>query len=1509
MTELSERVAALSADERAALMRRLRPASAARSATIPVRQRALPATFPVSFEQRRLWFLDRFEPGSAQHNIPFALSIEGELDLAALRRTLNELVERHESLRTTFLDEGGIPVQLVGRPYPVALTVIDLSGEDVAERDGMARALLAEEAAVPFDLHVGPLWRASVVQLDSRRHLLAITVHHIVCDGWSSGVLLTDLVNAYRGTIGPGPSVQYADYAVWQRDTVTDDHLAFWTAQLAGAAALDLPTDRPRPPVRRYRGAMVTESIPRELVDILDAFSMAHGVTPFVTLCAALQVLLARYAGQRDFALGTALAGRDRPELEGVVGFLARTVAVRSDVSSAATFAGLLRRVHERLLAVFEHSQMPFERLVDRLDLPRDPSRSPVFGVLLALLNTPAVSVDLPGLRLRTVERDTRAAQFDLSFYLTPTPTGLDCGIEYDTDLFDKSTVDSLAEGYLTVLAAAMAEPDLPLHRLPVLSARQRHRQLLEWNHTDAAYPHTSLGELVVASPAPAVLDPRTGARLSYAELDATANRVANRLLAEGIRPGDLVGVGVRRSHLLPALLLGVLRSGAAYVPVEPDYPADRLSTMADDAGLRLLLAEPATVDKIPGVRALLVDAAADAPATPPPVTVHPEQAAYVIYTSGSTGRPKGVVVSHRALVNLLCAVVRRLDLDERTVLLAVTSLSFDIAGLELFAPLVAGGQVVVCGRETAGAGEALSGVLAAVGPTVMQATPATWRMLLDAGWAGSPGLIALCGGEALPGELATQLAERTAVVWNMYGPTETTVWSGAVRVDGPDVTIGGPLANSRFYLLDTTGQPVPPRVPGELYLAGHGLAHGYVNQPAQTAARFLPDPFAGRPGARMYRTGDQARWRTDGRIEFLGRLDDQVKVRGYRIELGDVEAALSAMPGVAQAVVAVRPGRDEPQLVGYVVGAHGAPPTVAELRNYLTDVLPAYMIPARFAALDALPLTPNGKVDRKALPDPLAAAVDTGVAHREPVGEVELTLASVWSELLGVPRVGRDDNFFAVGGDSLVAVRMVSQAAQQGVSITTKQVFVHQTLAELAAAAGTVTLLAEQGPVTGACPLPIAVHQFYESHNRQADFHSLAFLMQARERLDAELLDGVLVDLVAHHDALRTRLIPGTPARLSIDPCRPGPLLEHVDLSTLSDEDVVVALAEWTARVETGFVAAEGGLFRAVLFDLGPARPQRILLAGHYLVADVVSWHILIGDLDVVYRKRSRGEPYRLPAKSTAVPQWLHRVAEYAASDDVAAEVPLWTDEARDLAVPIAVDHPDGDNRFAANDAAFLVLSVDETAELLERVTKGAKLPLDAVLLAGIADAMTEPGGPGLLPVDIYVPGRDSPFEDVDLSRTVGWLTYRYPMWLRYDRAIDPRARVTAIAAQLRAVPRGGIGYGALRYYREDDGIAATLRGQPVPDVVFNFFGHAPGGFQVFQPLAGTSGHYHDVESERARLVMINGAVFRGQLRLEWEYSAGRHDAESITGFIDRAKRFLLDLTDACPPRARGGN
>jgi amino acid adenylation domain-containing protein len=1041
----------------------------------PLRAAPRDHPLPLSFAQERLWYLQKLDPEGAAYNLQANLRFTGAFDRGVLQRALVELVRRHEPLRTRFEDREGRPVQVIDPPpAEVPLPVHDLGGLPPAERAREAQRVANAEARRPFDLERAPSFRARLLALGPDAHELLVTQHHLITDGWSIALLVEDLLALHgalaRGAPVPPPAsaLQYADFASWQRQWLDGEalerQLAYWRQRLRGAPpALELPTDRPRPPVQTSRGATLAFRLPKDVADAVRATSRAEGVSPFMTLLAAFKAVLARHCGQDDILVGTANGNRPLVETERVLGLFVNTLVLRTDLGGNPTFRELLGRVRRGVLDAYAHGELPFEKLVEDLRPPRDLSRSPIFQVLFVIQNTPLEALNRDGQKGVIGERGT--AGYDLSVYLIETADGYAGSLEYSTDLFDEGTIARLAGHFRTLLEAAVRAPGTRVRALPMLEERERDLAVRGWNQTPpAAVPEPLLHRAIAAQAArtPDRVAVACGPEaLTYREVEARANQLARRLRALGVRAEDRVGIALERSAGMVVALLGTLKAGAAYVPLDPGFPAARLALMAEDAGLRALVTQESLREEVPqaGAAVLSLDgdrealaAESDQPLSGP--DPGPDALAYILYTSGSTGRPKGVQVPHRALTTFLAATGERPGLGPDDALLAVTTLSFDIAGLELYLPLLRGARVEIATREEATDGGLLLARLQACGATVMQATPATWRLLVEAGWGGGT-LKVLCGGEALPGDLAAELLRRGSSVWNMYGPTETTIWSAVHRVEAaePVVPLGQPIAQTRLFVLDRYLEPLPPGADGELYIGGAGVARGYWNRPDLTAERFLPDPFAEEPGARMYRTGDRVRRRPDGTVDFLGRLDTQVKVRGFRIEVAEVEAELRRLPGVRQAVVVTRShGGGDSSLAAYVVFGAGVEPTVTEMRTHLKRALPPYMVPSSFVALDALPLTPNGKVDRRAL-----AALDGPPSH-EPRGVVaprtgtERLVAEVWQEMLGVATVSVHDNFFDLGGHSLLSMRALARLEKAlGLRLNPREM-VFQTLEQFAA-------------------------------------------------------------------------------------------------------------------------------------------------------------------------------------------------------------------------------------------------------------------------------------------------------------------------------------------------------------------------------------------------------------------------------------------------------------------------
>ncbi|MFH1999041.1 MAG: amino acid adenylation domain-containing protein, partial [Planctomycetota bacterium] len=871
---------------------------------------------PISFSQERMWFLNQLAPESAAYNMGVATRLLGPFDKDAAAQALHQIVRRHENLRTTFPEVQGKPVMKISDDALLTIQTMDLRHLPAETRETEARSLAGEETRKPFDLTRGPLFRVHLFQLAAEDHVVLFCMHHIISDLWTFGVLFKELAAIYSAIASgqeetlPKPLLQYADFAAWQRKWLQaealDDQLVYWKGQLKNVPTLALPTDYPRPAVRTFHGSLRSLKLPPDLIEAIKKKSAEEGVTPFMFMLAVFKVLLFRYTGQQDVAVGSPIANRTRLAVEEMTGTFVNTLAMRTDLSGDPTFRVLLERVRETTLEAYAHQDMPFEKLVVELKPDRDMSQSPLVQVMFNLANAPFQSPPIQGLAWSPLEIERAAAQFDVTLFADLEITEK-IFAEFSTDLFEAATIDRMLRHFLTALDAVTQHPDMNLSKIPLLDDAERELILRKWNDVKQVYPdRVSVSELFMkqAKRNPdriaVTLD---GASLTYEALDKKSNQVAHYLRSAGAGPGLFVGLCLERSLDMMVGLLGIMKSGAAYLPLDPGFPRERLAFMLDDAGAPIVVTQNSLAGSISSraARLILLDGEADEISAQseesPTQPARPDDVVYIIYTSGSTGRPKGVQIQHRALVNFLCSMAKQPGLTDQDRLLAVTTLSFDIAGLELLLPLLEGGTVILVDREIVGDGPRLLEKIASSGATVMQATPATWRMLIESGWNGSAGLKVLCGGEALSGELADALLERCGELWNMYGPTETTVWSTVGRVEPGQalIDIGRPIANTEIYLLDPNLCPVPIGVPGELHIGGDGLAKGYLNRPELTEEKFIPHPFSPDRDARIYKTGDLARYRPDGRIECLGRIDNQVKIRGFRIELGEIETALAS--------------------------------------------------------------------------------------------------------------------------------------------------------------------------------------------------------------------------------------------------------------------------------------------------------------------------------------------------------------------------------------------------------------------------------------------------------------------------------------------------------------------------------------------------------------------------------------------------------------------------------------
>ncbi len=1035
---------------------------------------------PTSYAQQRLWFLHRLEPNSPAYNIPAAFRLNGPVDVAALERSFQEIVGRHEALRTTFSFLDGEPKQIIAPTAP-SMSIVDLRSLRESERESKLRRRLGTETKWCFDLEKGPLFRVSLFEINDEESVLLINMHHIISDGWSIPILFREIATCYeayshnRVVALPELPIQYADYAIWQRDSLQGDNLkaqlSFWRKHLEGLPALKLPIDRPRPAVQSYRGAKHSVTLSSTIGAQLKMLSRQEGVTLFMSVLAAFQAFLYRYTGQDDISVGTPIAGRTRRETEGLIGFFVNTLVLRTDLSGDPTFRELLARVRKVALDAYEHQDVPFEKLVKEFNPDRSLSQTPLFQVMFAFHDASESRLRLHGLAVTRLELPSEMAKFDLSAYVTEKENSLTLSFFYKTDLFDALTVRRWLSHFQALFEAMVGNPDQKLTQLSFLSDAEKHQLLVEWNDTKGDYPRDSsihhLFEAQVMRTPDAVAMVLDEQQLTYAELNQRANRLARYLRDAGVGSNELVGICVERSLEMTIGLLAILKAGGVYVPLDPSYPKERLSFMLEDTRASILITQERLLSRLPKRNARIVCLDRDWPQilrqseSNLGVEISAENLAYVIYTSGSTGKPKGVAVSHRA-VNRLVMNTDYVELSPADVVAQASNISFDAATFEIWGALLNGARLVLISKGSLLSPQAIATTIERCGITTLFLTTALFNQMAERIPAALGKLHHLLfGGEAADPRRVRELLQKSPPkrLLHVYGPTETTTFASwylvkKVTEDASTVPIGRPIANTKIYILDSHLRLVPIGVIGELYIGGDGLATGYLNHPELTQAKFVDDTFSCAPGGRLYKTGDLARYLADGNIEFVGRIDEQVKIRGFRIEPGEIEAALAQHPSLRETVVVAREDdTGNKRLIAYIVPDQPGCPNDHTLRSFLKQRLPEYMLPTHFVSLNNLPLTPSGKIDRKALPHPAQFSPQRQRVYVEPRSPTEEVLAAIWSEVLNTTRVSVHDDFFELGGHSLLAIRLLAQLREEcQLELSVRQLFEAPTIAGLAA-------------------------------------------------------------------------------------------------------------------------------------------------------------------------------------------------------------------------------------------------------------------------------------------------------------------------------------------------------------------------------------------------------------------------------------------------------------------------
>ncbi len=1536
--KLISRLANLSPQQREALLKQIKKNKSQSGdvlshAITPCNREA--DTFPLSFAQQRLWFIDQFQAGSANYNISAALKLKGGLDVEALKLSFQEIVKRHEILRTVFFERDGQGKQQIMPPQSWEIATISLETLSADEQEDVVNARFKGDIHTAFDLELGPLIRARLFRLRADTHVLILTMHHIVFDGWSMGIFIREMTVLYDAFSKDKPSpldslpIQYVDYAEWQRNWLVGERLqrqiTYWKSKLDGCVALELPTDYPRPAVLTHTGDRVYLTIDDVLTERIRQLARDKGVTLFMILFAAMQTLLYRYSGQSDICMGTPIAGRTKPELEHLIGCFVNTLAIRSDLSGNPSFIEFLKQVQQNLTGAYDHQDIPFERLVDELNVARDLSHTPLFQVLFVLQNAAAINeLSLPGLSIEMLPELSEVAKFDLSVVVRES-SGLLCEWEYRTDLYKPQTIQQMARHLRNTLVAICEQPDIKICDISLLDPVEENQLLVDWNNTAADYERDSSiidvfsQQVMVDGSAVALLD---GARsITYEELDQLSAQVCTALLVQQDGAGKRIGLCLDRCANAIIGMLGILKAGSAYVPLDPSYPAERLDYMIKDADCHLIIGQRHLLERLPlGPTHLTVDieellsseSNGFSDSLIPPLK--PESPAYVMYTSGSTGKPKGIEVTHRNILRFT-RNTNYMTLDDSVVFLQYAPLSFDACNIEIWGPLLNGGRLVVAppGAQTP---EALGQLMRDTRVNSLWLTTALFHYFAEFHIDELAGLTQLVtGGDVVAPKLARKVIETYPDLYfvNGYGPTENTSFTTffPISLDSDishTVPIGKPLSNTKVYILDQQLKPVPVGVVGELYTAGDGVANGYINRPDLTAAAFLDNPFKIPHYERIYKTGDLVRYRADGNIEFISRVDHQVKIRGFRIEMGEIENAIDSLASIRHVKVIVR--EDVPQvkrLVAYFVPQADCSPTSKELRNELKKLLPDYMIPSFFVAMAELPITANGKLDTRALPQPEMER-DEQTRHLEPSSEKEQILAEIWRQVLNLSEVGVRDNFFEVGGDSILSIQIVSRAKQAGLHLTTKQLFENQTIEDLAQVASEIesVVLAEQGLISGNSLLTPVQHWFFEKKFSDVNHwnQSVLFEVDPDSGINKQLLHETFTRLVQHHDALRARFCQSEQGIDVVYPTQDEQdnfVFSQWELAEHEQPEKAVAYycneSQKSLRLDTGPLVAVTYITQV------NSNQSWLAIVVHHLVIDGVSWRILLEDmLSIINQLKARMEPV-LPPKTTAFHQWANCLKDAVVKGLFNDDLEYWQRIINRQQYQIPFDFPKAENQDTAIAQLSRTLGKDATNSLLRELHSAYRTEINDLLLTALVRSMTDwSGHPGLY-LDLEGHGREDIHEAIDLSRTVGWFTTIFPVWLSYDSGLSIAENIKSIKEQLRRIPAKGMGFGCLRYLGDDYQRQSLTNGTSA-DIAFNYLGQFDAitnnseGFKV-SPLS--RGAEHGPENAEPHVISINAHIANGQLLIDWNYRPSHFSQETVHRLADRYVEALTQIINHC--------
>ncbi|MFC7853358.1 amino acid adenylation domain-containing protein, partial [Bacillus velezensis] len=1457
-------------------------------------------TYPVSSAQKRMYVLQQLEDGGVGYNMPAVLELTGPLDRGRLEETFRQLVERHESLRTSFeTGPDGEPVQRIHDSVPFQL-------DEAESADAFVR---------PFCLEEAPLFRAALVKESDERHLLLTDMHHIISDGVSVNTLIKEFGELYAGRSLAPMRLQYKDYAVWQRSFQEKEGFqkqeAYWLKRLEGELpVLELPADKPRPAVRSFAGGSVSCTLDAETASGLHRIARDHGSTLYMVLLAAYNTLLARLSGQEDIIVGSPIAGRPHKDLEPILGMFVNTLAIRTEPKGDKRFTDYLAEVRQAALEAYEHQDYPFEELVERLGVQRDMSRNPLFDVMFVLQNMERESLGLNKLHLaQAADTSHKTAKFDATLYASEGSDGsISFDFEFNTDIYQKQTIEKWLSYFTRILTKVIENQAIPLGDIHVLDDAETNRVIYQFNQTKSDYPRHETISRLFERQAKETPDARAvvydGQILTYRELNERANRIAAALRSNGVGPESVVALLTGRTTELASGILGILKAGGAYLPIGDDVPRERAEWMLKDCKADILL-QSDKLDGLPlsGKRLFIEDIQTKAGLSsenPEPLG-GPESLAYMIYTSGSTGAPKGVMIEQRSVIRLV-KNSNYIDFTPKDRLLFTSSLGFDVTTFEIFGPLLNGASLYVSDQETYLDSDVLETFIQQNGITTLWLTSSLFNHLSEQNKDVFSGLSRLIiGGEALSPSHVNRV--RNALphlsVWNGYGPTENTTFSTCFLIEQSydhSIPIGRPVGNSTAYIINGRGTPQPIGVIGELCTGGDGVARGYFGRPELTEEKFVPNPFV--PGERMYRTGDLARWLPDGTIEYAGRMDDQVKIRGYRVELGEIEAALRSLDGVKEAAVSVRTGQSgNKELIAYM--SLQADMDTEKVRSSLSKQLPNYMVPAYMMELEKLPLTPNGKLDRKNLPEP-ELALQT--AYTAPRNELEEQLSVIWQEVLGTKQVGIEDSFFELGGDSIKALQVSARLGRYGRKMTASDLFRHPSIKELAPLIRKAERVIDQRPVEGDIPWTPVQHWFLSQRMENRNHFNQSVMMFSSDALHKQPLKEALEHLVIHHDALRITVSAENESFRQINHGIQKDELYTLDIWDMSGTDT------WEREIETEVAALQqrmdiekGPLLKAGWFKTRSG--DYLFITVHHLAVDGVSWRILLEDLSAAYTQAVKGQPVQLPPKTDSFKQYAERLSEYAKSSKLMREEEYWRFIEEETAAELPYEKPQHQTGAdSIRQTVSFTLTEEETSVLLQQVNRAYHTDTQDILLTAAALALRDWTGGGRLRIAMEGHGREHIMPELDISRTVGWFTSMYPVLIDLNTAgAELGTAVKTVKDTLGRIPDKGIGYGILKYMTPPE--QKTIRFRQAPEISFNYLGqfNDTEDQHTFSLSGLASGHDITPTWQREQAVEMSAMAAQNKLHFSLSYPPSRFRKETMEQLLQTLQQYLRDIMAHC--------